>query len=152
MGPVRSPQPSSLLLLAPTVRHLKPALIIRNLPGDGFAGLSLATSSNLPVKVRLPRDTVCQGKVAGLDNVCFVRLRNNAFAGPFGGAAFFTQSEEARKRHQLMARDVQFSSGTGYYIHSIAKIHTSTMRLTVFFFCCAAFGMRRRLTYSGVLL
>jgi hypothetical protein len=41
---------------------------------------------------------VCEGKVAGLDNVCFVRVRNNVPAGPFGGAGFFTQSTEARKR------------------------------------------------------
>lgn len=50
------------------------------------------------MKIKLSEGTVCRGEVAGLKNVCFVRIRNNAAAGPFGGAGFFTQSETARKR------------------------------------------------------
>lgn len=74
------------------------AKIVLNVPGDGFIGISTTTNTNFPVKVQVPDGMVCKGKVAGLNNVCFVRLRNNAFAGPFGGAGFFTQSEGARKR------------------------------------------------------
>ncbi|KAK2616932.1 hypothetical protein QQS21_000020 [Conoideocrella luteorostrata] len=74
------------------------AKITQNVPGDGFVGLSVATNTNFPIRVQVPDGTVCEGKVAGLDNVCFVRVRNQAFAGPFGGAGFFTQSATARKR------------------------------------------------------
>jgi hypothetical protein len=79
-------------------RAFKSAKVIQNVPGDGFVALSLATNTNFLVKVQVPDGMVCEGKVAGLDNVCFVRVRNNALSGPFGGAGFFTQSEGARKR------------------------------------------------------
>lgn len=69
-----------------------------NVPGDGVFALSFATSTNFDIKVQMPEGAVCEGKVAGLDNVCFVRVRNQAPAGPFGGAGFFTQSSESRKR------------------------------------------------------
>lgn len=60
--------------------------------------MSLATNTDFPIAVQVPDGMLCEGKVAGLENVCFVRLRNNAPAGPFGGAGFFTQSDGARKR------------------------------------------------------
>ncbi|KFY95773.1 hypothetical protein V500_02661 [Pseudogymnoascus sp. VKM F-4518 (FW-2643)] len=79
-------------------KAFKSAKVVNNVPGDSPVGLSLATNTNFAVKVQVPNGTVCEGKVAGLDNVCFVRLRNIASAGPFGGAGFFTQSDGARKR------------------------------------------------------
>lgn len=68
------------------------------MPGLGIAGLSIATNTDYPVKVQMPEGMTCNGKVGGAENVCIVRLRNSAPAGPFGGAAAFTQSPAARKR------------------------------------------------------
>lgn len=79
-------------------KAFKSVKVIQNVPGDGFVGLSLGTNTNYNMKIRLEEGTVCRGEVAGLNNVCFVRIRNNAPAGPFGGAGFFTQSDGARKR------------------------------------------------------
>lgn len=76
----------------------KDAAVMHNVPGVGISGLSIATNTDFPVQVQVPEGTVCQGKVGGAENVCIVRLRNGAFAGPFGGAAAFTQSPAARKR------------------------------------------------------
>lgn len=46
----------------------------------------------------MPEGMTCDGTVGGVDNVCVVRVRNGAAAGPFGGSAAFTQSSGARKR------------------------------------------------------
>ena len=68
------------------------------MPGLGFGGLSLATNSDFSVQVQMPEGMTCEATVAGVDNVCVVRVRNGAAAGPFGGAAAFTMSAGARKR------------------------------------------------------
>ncbi|KAJ8104978.1 hypothetical protein ONZ43_g7606 [Nemania bipapillata] len=46
----------------------------------------------------MPAGMTCDASVGGADNVCIVRVRNSAIAGPFGGSAAFTQSPAARKR------------------------------------------------------
>lgn len=46
----------------------------------------------------MPQGMTCEGKVGGANNVCIVRVRNGAAAGPFGGSAAFTQTPAARKR------------------------------------------------------
>lgn len=69
-----------------------------DVPGLGIQGLSLATNTDFPVQVQMPEGMTCDASVAGMDNVCVVRVRNGAAAGPFGGSAAFTQSSEARKR------------------------------------------------------
>lgn len=74
------------------------AKIINNVPGIGFGGLSIATNTDYAVQVQLPQGMICSGKVGGAENVCIVRVRNQAFAGPFGGSGAFTQSEASRKR------------------------------------------------------
>lgn len=74
------------------------AEVTQDVPGVGFGGLSLATSTEFPLEVRMPEGMTCDGTVAGVDNVCVVRVRNGAAAGPFGGSAAFTQSAGARKR------------------------------------------------------
>lgn len=74
------------------------AKVTQDVPGAGIGGLSLATNTDFAVKVQMPDGMVCTGKVGGAENVCVVRVRNQALAGPFGGAAAFTQSEGARKR------------------------------------------------------
>lgn len=64
----------------------------------GILGLSLATNTDYPIKVRMPPGMTCEGELSGVKNVCVVRVRNQAIAGPFGGAGAFTQSEGSRKR------------------------------------------------------
>jgi len=76
----------------------QPAEVTQDVPGLGFGGLSLATSRDFPLEVRMPAGMTCDATVAGVDNVCVVRVRNSAIAGPFGGSAAFTMSPEARKR------------------------------------------------------
>jgi hypothetical protein len=74
----------------------KTAAVTENVPGQ--RSLSLATSTDFPVKVQMPAGMTCSGSVAGVENVCVVRLQNDARAGPFGGSAAFTQSPAAKKR------------------------------------------------------
>ncbi|KAK3312508.1 hypothetical protein B0H66DRAFT_400017 [Apodospora peruviana] len=76
----------------------KTAEVTQDVPGVGFQGLSLATNKDFPLTVQMPAGMTCDGTVAGVDNVCVVRVRNGAAAGPFGGSAAFTQSPAARKR------------------------------------------------------
>ncbi|OTA60702.1 cell surface protein [Hypoxylon sp. EC38] len=75
------------------------AEVTQDVPGSSFlGGLSLATNTDFPLTVQMPAGMTCEGSVGGADNVCIVRVRNNAIAGPFGGSAAFTQSPAARKR------------------------------------------------------
>ncbi|KAG7287205.1 hypothetical protein NEMBOFW57_006710 [Staphylotrichum longicolle] len=74
------------------------AEVTQDVPGVGFQGLSLATNKDFPLRVQMPAGMTCDATVAGVDNVCVVRVRNGAAAGPFGGSAAFTQSPAARKR------------------------------------------------------
>lgn len=76
----------------------RPAKVTQDVPGVGFQGLSLATNTDFPLKVQMPEGMTCDASVGGADNVCIVRVRNGAAAGPFGGSAAFTQSPAARKR------------------------------------------------------
>jgi hypothetical protein len=70
-------------------------------------------SSN-PITVQMPSGMTCEGSVGGAQNVCIVRVNNNTPAGPFGGAAAFTQSAGARKRaleyRRKMKREVEFQA------------------------------------------
>ncbi|RYO76202.1 hypothetical protein DL766_001016 [Monosporascus sp. MC13-8B] len=74
------------------------AEVTQDVPGLGFQGLSLATNTDFPLTVQMPAGMTCEGTVGGVNNVCIVRVRNGAAAGPFGGSAAFTQSPAARKR------------------------------------------------------
>ncbi|KAI1413052.1 hypothetical protein F5Y13DRAFT_199539 [Hypoxylon sp. FL1857] len=75
------------------------AEVTQDVPGSGLlGGLSLATKTDFPLTVQMPAGMTCDGSVGGANNVCIVRVRNNAIAGPFGGSAAFTQSPTARKR------------------------------------------------------
>lgn len=64
----------------------------------GFLGFGRVTMSENPITVQMPAGMTCEGSVGGADNVCVVRVNNNTPAGPFGGAAAFTQSTAGRKR------------------------------------------------------
>jgi len=83
------------------------AKVTQDVPGFGFQGLSLATSRDFPLTVQMPEGMTCEGTVAGVQNVCIVRVRNGAAAGPFGGSAAFTQSSVARKRALEFRRRVK---------------------------------------------
>ncbi|KAG5934221.1 hypothetical protein E4U59_006355 [Claviceps monticola] len=74
------------------------AKVLKDIPGSGISGLSIATNTDYPMQVQMPEGMTCDGEVAGVKNVCIVRVRNQAFAGPFGGGAAFTQNKENRKR------------------------------------------------------
>lgn len=74
------------------------AEVTQDVPGLAIGGLSLATNTDFPVTVQMPAGMTCEATVGGVDNVCIVRVRNRAIAGPFGGSAAFTQSPAARKR------------------------------------------------------
>ncbi|KAK0751449.1 hypothetical protein B0T18DRAFT_318859 [Schizothecium vesticola] len=74
------------------------AEVTQDVPGFGIQGLSLATSQDFPLTVQMPAGMTCEGTVGGVQNVCVVRVRNGAAAGPFGGSAAFTQSPAARRR------------------------------------------------------
>ncbi|CAF3560224.1 hypothetical protein SNK03_004233 [Fusarium graminearum] len=76
----------------------KSAEVTNDVPGVGFGGLSLATNTDFPLTVKMPQGMTCEGTVGGANNVCIVRVRNSAAAGPFGGSGAFTQSASARKR------------------------------------------------------
>ncbi|OBT68968.1 hypothetical protein VE03_01435 [Pseudogymnoascus sp. 23342-1-I1] len=79
-------------------KAFKSARMVDNIPGDGVVALTPSTNTDFAVKVQVPDGMVCEGKVAGLDNVCFVRLHDAATTGTSGSGGFFTQSEGARKR------------------------------------------------------
>jgi hypothetical protein len=79
-------------------KAFKSARVIRDVPGAGISGLSIATNTDFPVQVQMPEGMTCEGEIAGVKNVCVVRVRNQALAGPFGGGAVFTQSNASRKR------------------------------------------------------
>ena len=67
------------------------AQMIQDVPGLGIGGLSGASTMDFPIKVQMPAGMKCTGTVAGCQNVCVVRVKNSALAGPFGGSAVFTQ-------------------------------------------------------------
>ncbi|KAI1154265.1 cell surface protein [Nemania diffusa] len=79
------------------VDAFKTAAVKVDVPGI-VAGLSPATNTDFPITVQMPEGMTCDATVGGVDNVCVVRVRNNAIAGPFGGSAAFTQSAASRKR------------------------------------------------------
>ncbi|KAI0166534.1 cell surface protein [Xylariaceae sp. FL1272] len=74
------------------------AEVTQDVPGLPVGGLSAATNTDFPVTVQMPAGMTCDGTVGNTQNVCIVRVRNAALAGPFGGSAAFTQSAAAKKR------------------------------------------------------
>ena len=73
------------------------AQMITDVPGAPVGGLSLTTTTDFPIQVQMPAGMTCSGTVAGVQNVCVVRVKNAALAGPFGGSAAFTQETGAAK-------------------------------------------------------
>lgn len=77
---------------------MQSATVVKNVPGLGIGGLSAATNTDFEMQVQMPAGMTCDATVAGVNNVCVMRVRNNAIAGPFGGSVAFTQTPTARKR------------------------------------------------------
>lgn len=77
---------------------MQSATVTKDVPGIGVQGISLATSTEFEMKVQMPQGMTCDATVAGTPNVCVMRVRNGAAAGPFGGSVAFTQGVAARKR------------------------------------------------------
>lgn len=73
------------------------AQMTQDLPGT-VLGLSGTTTTDFPIAVQMPAGMTCSGTIGDVKNVCVVRVRNDAIAGPFGGSAAFTQSATAKKR------------------------------------------------------
>jgi hypothetical protein len=63
------------------------AEVTQDVPGLGFQGLSMAINRDIPLTVQMPAGMTGEGTMAGVDNVCVVRVRSGAGAGPFGGSA-----------------------------------------------------------------
>ncbi|KAJ9313330.1 hypothetical protein C8Q69DRAFT_61295 [Paecilomyces variotii] len=63
--------------------------VSNNVPGKN--GLSQAKFQNFTMNVQLPDNLNCTGASTG--NVCTIRCRNNALAGPFGGCFAVKQSD-----------------------------------------------------------
>jgi hypothetical protein len=66
----------------------------------------------------------CDGTAGGVSNVCIVRVRNGAGAGPFGGSVAFTQTAAARKRaiafkkREVLKKRMQIG-GRAYILNSM---------------------------------
>lgn len=80
----------------------KPASVVQNIVG--VLGFSTGSSTDFPVIVKVPTGPACSGTVAGVSGVCIARVRNSATAGPFGGAAAFTQEAKATKAKPSSAK------------------------------------------------
>jgi len=76
----------------------KPATMVQDVPGLGIGGLSGASTEDFQISAKMAAGTQCTGTVAGVQNVCVMKLQNKAAAGPFGGSVAFTQSAAAQKR------------------------------------------------------
>ncbi|OLN86174.1 hypothetical protein CCHL11_04117 [Colletotrichum chlorophyti] len=66
-----------------------PLQVTNNVPGVN--GFSQAKTQQFNITVQLPPDLQCSGASTG--NVCTVRCRNNAVAGPFGGCFPIQQTD-----------------------------------------------------------
>lgn len=80
--------------------------VTNNVPGVN--GLSQAKTTNFNITVAMPTNMKCTGASTG--NVCTVRCRNNAVAGPFGGCFAVQQT------------DVQATSNTPNQISTAQKL------------------------------
>ncbi|KAK2598599.1 hypothetical protein N8I77_011995 [Diaporthe amygdali] len=70
-----------------------PLEVSNNVPGAN--GFSQAKTQDFNITVKMPADMNCTGASTG--NVCTVRCRNNALAGPFGGCFPVQQAGAATK-------------------------------------------------------
>ncbi|KAB8299874.1 hypothetical protein EYC80_000120 [Monilinia laxa] len=69
--------------------------VTNNVPGVN--GLSQAKTQDFNITVQMPDDLACTGASTG--NVCTIRCRNNAVAGPFGGCFAVQQTDIAASKN-----------------------------------------------------
>jgi Egh16-like virulence factor len=69
----------------------KQATVLQNVPGTNSR--SGARAQEFTVEVQMPQGATCNGTAGGANNLCVVRVRNAAKAGPFGGSGVFTMPE-----------------------------------------------------------
>jgi len=87
------------------------AEVTQDVPG-AVLGLSGTTTTDFPIAVKMPAGMTCKGQIGDVKNVCVVRVRNDAIAGPFGGSAAFTMSNAAKKRAiAFKVKSKRFSRG-----------------------------------------
>ena len=71
------------------------AQMVKDVPGAGIGGLSAATTTDFPIQVQVPQGMKCTGSVGGANNVCVLKVQNQALAGPFGGSVAFTNAGDS---------------------------------------------------------
>ncbi|KAF4119618.1 Protein of unknown function (DUF3129) [Geosmithia morbida] len=76
-----------------------PLKVTNNIPGEN--GLSQAKEKNFTIEVQMPDDLDCIGASTG--NICTVRCRNNALAGPFGGCVAVQQTDNEGRTNETAA-------------------------------------------------
>jgi Egh16-like virulence factor len=84
------------------------ATVLQNIPGTNSR--SSARAQEFTVQVQMPPGATCTGSAGGANNLCVVRVRNAAKAGPFGGSGVFTMPE------------TQVSNSTTKMIRAIGEI------------------------------
>jgi hypothetical protein len=87
------------------VTTFTPLKVTNNVPGS--FGLSQAKEQDFTINVQMPEKFNCIGASTG--NICTVRCRNNAVAGPFGGC-FAVQQTDGQGRKDKAA------SGTSIFL------------------------------------
>jgi hypothetical protein len=80
------------------VTAFTPLTVSNDVPGA--FGLSQAKEQEFTINVQMPKDFNCIGGSTG--NICTVRCRNNALAGPFGGC-FAVQQTDGQARNDQSA-------------------------------------------------
>ncbi|KAI9851347.1 MAG: hypothetical protein M1838_003903, partial [Thelocarpon superellum] len=91
----------------------------------GLLGNSPQTqASDHQMTIQMPTGAPCSGTVAGVSNVCQVRCKNQAAAGPFGGSVAFTQEPAAKKRSIQELR-----LGKRHFARGIIKLRPEVLAL-----------------------
>ncbi|OAL00120.1 hypothetical protein IQ06DRAFT_222971 [Phaeosphaeriaceae sp. SRC1lsM3a] len=89
------------------VTTFTPLKVTNNVPGS--FGLSQAKEQDFKIKVQMPEKFNCIGASTG--NICTVRCRNNAVAGPFGGCFAVQQTDGQGRTDKSAAETTQTLEG-----------------------------------------
>lgn len=96
------------------VTTFTPLKVSNNVPGK--LGLSQAKEQDFVINVQMPQKFNCIGASTG--NICTIRCRNNAVAGPFGGC-FAVQQTDGTGRTNSSAAGEYLSL---FYFFELARI------------------------------
>lgn len=61
----------------------------------GLVKRAANVNMDFPINIRVPAGTTCTGEVAGVQNVCLMKIANSNNAGPFGGVIAFQMAGTA---------------------------------------------------------